>query len=134
MIPLARPIITEEMKKQVLAVLDSNRFVSGPRVEQFEEMNDDLGGFYALGNDIDASETQAWNDGKGFVPVGNQSAWFWGSFDGRRYTVKGLYINRGSEDFVGLFGYISESAEIENVGVVDTVMLVLWWVMAGIRA
>ena len=38
MIPLTRPIITKEMKKQVLAVLDSSRFVSGPRVEQFEEM------------------------------------------------------------------------------------------------
>lgn len=38
MIPLAQPIITEEMRQQVLGVLDSGRFVSGPRVEQFEEL------------------------------------------------------------------------------------------------
>lgn len=37
MIPLAQPIITKEMKNEVLAVLDSGRFVSGPRVQQFEE-------------------------------------------------------------------------------------------------
>lgn len=37
MIPLAQPIITEEMRREVLKVLDSGRFVSGPRVEQFEE-------------------------------------------------------------------------------------------------
>lgn len=37
MIPLAKPVITEEMKKQVLEVLDSGRFIGGPRVEQFEE-------------------------------------------------------------------------------------------------
>jgi len=38
MIPLARPIITEEMRREVLEVLDSGRFVSGPRIEQFEEV------------------------------------------------------------------------------------------------
>jgi len=38
MIPLSRPIITEEMKRQVLEVLDSGRFANGPNVEQFEEL------------------------------------------------------------------------------------------------
>jgi perosamine synthetase len=36
-IPLFKPIITEEMKKSVLEVLDSGRFVSGARVEYFEQ-------------------------------------------------------------------------------------------------
>jgi perosamine synthetase len=36
-IPLSRPMVDEEMKNQVLAVLDSRRFVAGPRVEKFED-------------------------------------------------------------------------------------------------
>jgi len=37
MIQLAKPIITEEMKEKVLEVLDSGRFVKGPKVREFEE-------------------------------------------------------------------------------------------------
>jgi dTDP-4-amino-4,6-dideoxygalactose transaminase len=37
MIPLSKPVITEEMKKKVLEVLDSGRFIKGPRVKEFEE-------------------------------------------------------------------------------------------------
>ena len=37
MIPLAKPIITEEMKRAVRRVLDSGRFVEGTETEKFEE-------------------------------------------------------------------------------------------------
>lgn len=37
MIPLSKPVITEEMKKKVVEVLDSGRFVKGPKVKEFEK-------------------------------------------------------------------------------------------------
>lgn len=36
MIPSSKPVITEEMKKKVLEVLDSGRFIKGPIVKGFE--------------------------------------------------------------------------------------------------
>ncbi len=37
MIPLSKPIITENMKKKVLEILDSGRFIKGPVLKEFEE-------------------------------------------------------------------------------------------------
>ena len=87
-------------------------------VEQLQQMNDNLNACYALGNDIDASATATWNGGAGFVPIGSQSDSFTDRLDGRRHTVMGLYINRPSEDFVALFGYIGSGTELTNVGVI----------------
>ncbi|MBL7206323.1 MAG: DegT/DnrJ/EryC1/StrS family aminotransferase [Candidatus Aenigmarchaeota archaeon] len=36
-VPLSKPTITEDMKKRTLEVLESNRFVKGPNVEEFEK-------------------------------------------------------------------------------------------------
>jgi len=88
-------------------------------VEQLEEMNDDLGAHYALGNDIDASATSSWNGGSGFLPVGNQANFFTGKFDGRRHIITDLYINRPLENSVALFGYVWGGAEIKDVGIVN---------------
>jgi hypothetical protein len=37
--------------------------------------------------DIDASETTAWNDGAGFIPIGNSSIKFTGSYNGQGFIV-----------------------------------------------
>lgn len=37
MIPLSKPVITEEMKKKVQEVFDSGRFIKGPKVKEFED-------------------------------------------------------------------------------------------------
>lgn len=73
-----------------------------------------------LRNDIDASETEQWNDGKGFEPIGDSITPFTGSFDGRGYTIENLTIDRPNEDNVGLFGYAGDNsggddATIKNV-------------------
>ncbi|RJS69119.1 aminotransferase class I/II-fold pyridoxal phosphate-dependent enzyme, partial [ANME-2 cluster archaeon] len=36
MIPLSKPVVTDDMKNAVLEVLDSGRFIKGPRVREFE--------------------------------------------------------------------------------------------------
>lgn len=74
--------------------------------------------------DIDASGTLNWNpDGTGgyygFSLIGNNSTAFTGSYNGTGYTISGLYINRGSESNIGLFGFARETAEIGNLGVVN---------------
>jgi hypothetical protein len=84
-------------------------------VYQLQEMNNDLDAWYELGNDIDASDTINWNGGSGFVPIGNDIAAFTGTFDGHRFRISKLCINRDlSLDYVGLFGYTSSSADIKN--------------------
>ena len=86
-------------------------------VTELQAMNNNLSAYYVLANDIDASETAGWNSGAGFVPIGQASPYFGGFFDGQGYTISGLTINRGSEDFIGLFGYVSGNSltYIKNV-------------------
>jgi len=76
---------------------------------------------YVQVSDIDASGTSAWNGGSGFEPIGdlnvNRDTEFNGTFDGADYTISGLYIDRGSTDDVGLFGFVGSAGRFENVGV-----------------
>ncbi|MFO8109490.1 MAG: GLUG motif-containing protein, partial [Thermoplasmata archaeon] len=84
-----------------------------------QNMNSDINAHYALASDINASETSGWNDGAGFLPIGDNNNMFVGSLDGRYHTITGLYINRPTSWYVGLFGYVGIWGEIRNVGLVD---------------
>ena len=91
-------------------------------VNQLQAMNTNLAGAYALGKDIDASDTATWNAGAGFAPIGDNStssnaSRFRGSLDGLGHTITGLTIDRSATDYVGLFGYTS-GPTIRNVGLV----------------
>lgn len=88
-------------------------------LDQLQAMNDDPAGSYILGADIDASATATWNGGAGFLPVGNQTANFTGTFDGLGHTISGLFINRPGTDDVGLFGFFS-SATLRNLSLLDS--------------
>ena len=94
---------------------------SGADTLQGMGYGNNLGGYYALGSNIDASPTygtngaDGWNAGSGFSPVGDNVNNFTGIFDGLGHTIDGLYVNRSVTDNVGLFGYIS-GATIRNVG------------------
>jgi hypothetical protein len=95
-------------------------------VEQLQNMNQDLDACYVLVDDIDASETKNWNDGKGFEPIamdgdtdyGFQGTRFTGDFNGQGHSITGLYINRPSLDYVGFIGH-HQSGTISNLGLVD---------------
>jgi hypothetical protein len=69
---------------------------------------------YELVNDIDCSSTRTWNNGKGFVPIMG----FTGTLDGKGYSIRGLYINRSAESYVGIFGS-TRGAVISNINIVD---------------
>jgi len=66
---------------------------------------------YKLMTDIDASETALWNEGAGFEPIPA----FTGKLDGNGHTIKNLYINRPSENNIGLFREILFTSEISNL-------------------
>lgn len=83
-------------------------------VDDLQAMENDLNGTYELANDINASPTSGWNGGAGFIPVGQSSPWFIGSFAGKGYKISDLHINRPTENSVGLFGR-SNGATIGDV-------------------
>lgn len=91
-------------------------------VHELQNMQDNLSGRYALGTDIDASETVSWNDGEGFDPVGGSSSvsqYFNGTFTGLGHVISGLTINRPDESGIGLFGYTMDGILIRDVHLKD---------------
>jgi len=54
-----------------------------------------------------------WDKGHGFLPVGNKTTNFTGSYTGNGNKIAGLYINR--DEYVGLFGYLGDSANVSNI-------------------
>ncbi|MDD2659014.1 MAG: filamentous hemagglutinin N-terminal domain-containing protein [Methylococcales bacterium] len=76
--------------------------------------------YYALGANIDATSTNTWNGGAGFVPVGNSLNPFTGYFNGLGHTISGLFVNNGLVNGdAGLFGAIDTTASISNVGLLN---------------
>lgn len=95
---------------------------------------------YILMNDIDASATAGWNDDEtdesvleGFLPIGTCDRYWWdpvleqwlwepenpflGFFEGDGHVIRGLTVNRGETEGVGLFGYLGQGGLVQNLGV-----------------
>ena len=58
--------------------------------------------------DVD-SDDDYWNAGDGWAPIGEIDAPFTADFKGNRRTVSNLFIDRDTEDGVGLFGAVDRS-------------------------
>jgi len=90
---------------------DSNGFLNITSLENLRWISENDYSWsegYELTNDINASDTKSWNDGKGFIPIGTAKNKFEGIFEGNGYTILNLYINRPQTDNVGLLGYTSD--------------------------
>lgn len=62
--------------------------------------------YFKLMADIDLTEFIADNyPTEGWLPIGNSSSHFSGTFDGNGKTISGLWINRPQTNYVGMFGY-----------------------------
>ena len=59
--------------------------------------------------DLDLSGYENW------TPIGNSTNKFTGTFNGNNYVISNLTIN-SNQDHKGLFGFISETSEITNLG------------------
>lgn len=83
-------------------------------INQLQAINQYLNAHYVQINDIDASETESWNGGNGFEPIGDDLLKFTGTYNGDNYSINELRINRPEQNYIGLFGYTSESV-IDNL-------------------
>jgi len=113
---------TESEYSDILSNMDGEGTSSNPyvltKLDELQAVQGDLTAHYVLGNDIYASETENWNSGAGFTPLGNYVDPFSGDFDGNGYSVDGLSINRPSINDAGLFGRVN-SGDIKNIGVTN---------------
>jgi len=74
----------------------------------------DLDANYELGQNINASKTEQWNNGDGFKPIGDSESEFTGEINGNGYSINGLTINRQNTSYIGLIGY-SNNAKINDI-------------------
>ena len=75
--------------------------------------------FVQTGN-IDASSSSTWDSGAGFTPIGNGTTnYFTGSYNGKGHTIKNIFINRPTEQYVGLFGICMGTGSIDSLGVIN---------------
>lgn len=77
--------------------------------------------YFILMNDLDltagtsTSVGHFWNGGAGWEPIGTSESPFDGNFNGQGFTISGLFIDRSSEDEIGLFGSTGVSAVIQQL-------------------
>ena len=82
----------------------------------FIETDDFKGATLKLVKDIDLKNFgKNWNDGKGWIPIGDDEFCFNGKFDGNNKKITGLYINDPTLERAGLFGVSTGS--ITNLGI-----------------
>jgi hypothetical protein len=87
-------------------------------VYDLQNVENNLSGTYALGGNINATATSAWNANAGFTPIGTVGVPFNGTFDGLGYIVSNLTISLPATANVGLFGSTGTASTIQNVGLV----------------
>ena len=69
-------------------------------------------------NVLNASGELNKGDFTAWTPIGNESKQYKGTFNGNGKTISGLYFNKYTTDYVGLFGYVGSGGNVSNVGVV----------------
>ncbi len=77
---------------------------------------------FKLARNIDMSSVSWSTSGSGWMPIGKgrgSSPTFASKLDGNGHAIIGLYINRPTEDNVGLFDRLTNSANIIQLNVVD---------------
>lgn len=87
-------------------------------VHQLQAIGVNLSASYKLVDDIDAGETDSWNGGNGFDPIGEDSNRFNGSLNGNNHEIQGLTIDVSSDDSAAMIGY-AEDTKITNITLSD---------------
>ncbi len=127
-------VITKRNSIEIRLDIATKFITTAEELAAINDSEEALSGYYLLMNDIDLSNYlvkggQGYNDGKGWTPIGLYTDTldatiatkysFKGTFDGNGHVITNLYANRkDSASFnAGLFGYITSSATIKNLGV-----------------
>ena len=105
--------------------INGNTYTVINSIDALQNMNENLGGKYALGSDLDASITASWNQTKGFDPIGqvdlpisgDVESSFTGHFVGLGHSISNLTINRPLEKCIGLFAGLEGNSVIRDVNI-----------------
>ena len=80
---------------------------------------------YELVRDLDFNDDSSyrdiankgrWTSGRGWLPIGEKGNGFRGILNGNGYTLSNLFIDRSTDDRVGLFGELQTSGTIIGIG------------------
>ncbi|MDD3284512.1 MAG: GLUG motif-containing protein [Patescibacteria group bacterium] len=102
--------------------------------DDLNNIRSDLNGYYIQTTNINLA-VSPYNEGTGWVPIGNSSTKFSGTFDGNNHTISNLFINSADSYGVGLFGINSYLATLKNVSLenIDITNGVNWaWAIGGL--
>lgn len=130
-------IITSRNTVTIEVVVATKFIYTASDLASINDTTASLEGYYVLMDDIDLSTylakgSEGYNDGKGWNPIGQytdiadpniaEAKSFKGTFDGNGHVITNLYINRKdvASFNAGLFGYVTSSSIIKNVGVTGT--------------
>lgn len=130
-------IITSRNTVTIEVVVATKYIYTASDLASINDTSASLEGYYVLMDDIDLSTylakgSEGYNDGKGWDPIGQytdiadpniaEAKSFKGTFDGNGHVITNLYINRKdvASFNAGLFGYVTSSSVIKNVGVTGT--------------
>jgi hypothetical protein len=113
----------------MVGMVGCNTPSSGIQIRDWHDLDavrNNLDGTFTLMNDLDSTTagytelaSPTANEGRGWQPIGIWPNPFTGSFDGQGFEVRNLFIDRESEDNVGLFSFVNTGAIIEGVAVMD---------------
>ena len=78
-----------------------------------------IDGWYVQINNIDAIETENWNNDRGFIPIGDDTIPFGGFYDGSGFEIYDLKIDRTGENGVGLFGHVDNEGKLININLIS---------------
>jgi hypothetical protein len=70
---------------------------------------------YELTDNINATPTKNWNNGKGWKPIGEQNYEFYGTLNGDGYKISNLTIDRANKELVGFIAITGSDAVIKNL-------------------
>ena len=90
--------------------------------DQLNEVRDDLDAAYRLGADIDM-DVSPYNEGQGWIAIGDSVHPFIGVFDGNRYIIRNLFTTGGSYDYIGLFGVLGDQDDLAEPFLVRNLLL-----------
>jgi hypothetical protein len=112
----------------MVGMVGCNAPTAGVQVRTWNDLNairNNLDSEFILMNDLDSTTAgyealagPTANDGQGWQPLGVWPNPFTGTFDGQGFAIKDLFVDRPTEDYVGLFSFVETGAVIKNIAVI----------------
>ena len=95
---------------------DPYRIFNAIQLNQVRNFLNKTGVYFSLEADIDMTEwIEENNPVQGWSPIGTSTSPFKGIFNGNGHTISNLWIDRPNSNYIGLFGYVGDGANISGL-------------------